>query len=145
MVHTCSHCVSIIFPQPTQQGTLYYFRRIYTIPHLFCRSDLFIFQKFCTCVDDTFLVPNESGWQSRERFIYFCRSISRFISLVLFFFSTSVALNIFSFYQLSLDSETFFMSLFGCSQFWAPTRFPEVICPGYSPACTQGLILSGTL
>ena len=29
---------------------------------------------------------------------------------------------------------TFCMSLFGRFQFWVPTRFPEVICPRYSPA-----------
>ena len=32
MLHTCSHFVPMIFPQSTQRVTLYYFRRIYTIP-----------------------------------------------------------------------------------------------------------------
>ena len=51
------------------------------------------------------------------------------------FFSTSVALNILSLYQLSLDFETFFMSLFGHFPFWVPTCFLEVICPRYGPDC----------
>ena len=60
---------------------------------------------------------------------YFCRSISRFVSLV--FLSASVTLNILSLYQLSLDFESFSMSLFGCFQFWVHTHFPEVIYPRY--------------
>ena len=28
------------------------------------------------------------------------------------------------------------MSLFGRFRFWAPTRFPGVICPRYDPDCT---------
>ena len=55
----------MIFPQSSQRGTLYYFRRILMI-HLFCHNDLFTFQ-FCTCVDDTFLVPIESAWKSLGR------------------------------------------------------------------------------
>ena len=73
----------------TQLASLYYFNRIYKmwfLPHLLSHHDLFSFQKFCTCVDDTFLVP--------VRFI--CISISRFISLI--FISIPVAWNI-----LSLD------------------------------------------
>ena len=60
---------------------------------------------------------------------YFCRLISRFISLV--FLSASVTWNILSLYQLSLDFESFSMSLFGCFQFWAHTHFPEVIYRRY--------------
>ena len=69
----------------TQLASLYYFNRIYKmwfLPHLLSHHDLFSFQKFCTCVDDTFLVP--------VRFI--CISISRFISLI--FISIPVAWNI---------------------------------------------------
>ena len=113
----------------------------YHLPHLFCRNDLFTFQ-FCTWVDDTFLVPNESlrhleerQWEIIVENINFRRLISRFISLV--FLSTSVASNILSLYQLSLDFETFFMSLFGRFLFWAHTHFPEVICPTY---CVGGII-----
>ena len=116
----------------------------YRLPHLFCRNDLFTFQ-FCACVDDTFLVSNESArhllerqWEIIEEKIYFCGSISGFISLV--FLSTSVALSILSLYQLFRDSETFSMSLFGHFQFWAPTRFPEVICPRYGPRGIISLI-----
>ena len=50
------------FLQPIQRASLYYFR-IYTmwfLPHLFCCNDLFNFQKFCECVDATFLFPYES-------------------------------------------------------------------------------------
>ena len=88
----------------------------YRLPHLFCHNDLFTLQ-FYASVDDAFLVPNESvqhlqerQWEVIEENIYFCRSISRFISLV--FLSASVALNISSLYQLSLDFESFSMSLF---------------------------------
>ena len=69
----------------TQLASLHYFNRIYKmwfLPHLLSHHDLFSFQKFCTCVDDTFLVP--------VRFI--CISISRFISLI--FISIPVAWNI---------------------------------------------------
>ena len=106
----------------------------YHLPHLFCHNDLFTLQ-FYACVDDTFLVPNESvqhlleKWEIIEENIYFCRSISRFISLV--FLSASVTLNILSLYQLSLDFESFSVSLFGRFRFWAHTHFPEVICPRY--------------
>ena len=107
----------------------------YRLPHLFCHNDLFTLQ-FYACVDDTFLVPNESlqhllgrQWEIVEENIYFCRSISRFISLV--FLSASVALNILSLYQLSPHFEHFSMSLFGRFCFWAHTHFPEVICPRY--------------
>ena len=58
-----------------------------------------------------------------ERFI--CLSISRFIYLI--FPSTLADLNILNLYQLFRD----FMSLFGRFRFWAPTRFPEVICLRY--------------
>ena len=85
------------FLQPTQQASLYYFRKTYSmwvLPHLFGHHDLFTFQKFCACIDDTFLVPKESTWQSLKRqweilfwssSLYkerFCRSINRFISLI---------------------------------------------------------------
>ena len=107
----------------------------YCLPHLFCCNDLFTLQ-FCACVDDTFLVPNESvqhllerQWEIIEENINFYRSISRFISLV--FLSTSVTLNILSLYQLSLDFENFSMSLLGHFRFWAHTLFPEIICPRY--------------
>ena len=59
----------------TQLASLYYFNRIYKmwfLPQLLSQHDFFTFQKFCTCVDDTILVP--------VRFI--CISISRFISLI---------------------------------------------------------------
>ena len=78
----------------------------YCLPHLFCHNDSFTLQ-FYACVDDTFLVPNESvqhllerRWEIIEENIYFYRLISGFISLV--FLSASVALNILSLYQLSL-------------------------------------------
>ena len=31
MLHTYSHCIPVILPEPTQWGILYYFRRIYMI------------------------------------------------------------------------------------------------------------------
>ena len=109
----------------------------YCLPYLFCRNDLFTF-RFCACVDDTFLVPNESvqhllerQWEIMEENINFCRLINRFIFLV--FLSTLVALNILSLYQLSLDFETFPLCLFGHFRFWVPTHFPEIICPRYGP------------
>ena len=107
----------------------------YCLTHLFCHNDLFTLQ-FYACVDDTFLVPNKSvqhllgrQWEIIEENIYFCRSISRFISLV--FLSDSVALNILSLYQLSLHFENFSVSLFGRFRLWAHTHFPGVICPRY--------------
>ena len=107
----------------------------YCLTHLFCHNDLFTLQ-FYACVDDTFLVPNKSiqhllgrQWEIIEENIYFCRSISRFISLV--FLSASVTWNILSLSQLSLDFESLSMSLFGCFQFWVHTHFPEVIYPRY--------------
>ena len=63
MLHIKCHCVAMIFSAAYQHATLYYFRRIYAIWflwHLFCRHDLFTFQKFCACADDAFLVSNES-------------------------------------------------------------------------------------
>ena len=96
----------------------------------FCRHYLFTFPNFCGCVDDTFLVPNESAWQSlerqreimvwsssllEERFI--CRSISRYISLMfnqLQFLSTYC---VFTNYFVILKN--FCMPLFGRFQFWA--------------------------
>ena len=116
----------------------------YRLPHLFCHNDLFTLQ-FYACIDDKFLVPNESvqhllerQWEIVEENIYFCRSISRFISLV--FLSVSVALNILSLYQLSLHCENFSMSLFGRFRFWEHTHFPEVICPRYGLGCIIFLI-----
>ena len=38
---------------------VYHYHYIYNF-YNFCRHGLFTFQKFCTCVDDTFLVLNES-------------------------------------------------------------------------------------
>ena len=95
----------LFFLQPTQRASSYYFRKIYRIwflSHLFCRHDLFTFQIFCACVEDTFLVPNESHdnrWRESEKqwsqvlheYRFICISISRFISLI--FLSTSFALN----------------------------------------------------
>ena len=43
---------------------------------LFCRHNLFTFQKFCTCVDDMLLVPNKSmtiaGETARKNGLKFC-------------------------------------------------------------------------
>ena len=109
----------------------YYFRRVYTmwfLLYLVHRHDLFTFQKFRTCVDDTFLVHNESH-NNRNLFVDWW--VARFISLI--FLSTSVALNILlSLYQLFCDFENF-ISLFDRFRFWVPTRFPEVIRPRYDP------------
>ena len=101
------------------------------IPHLFCRHGLFTFQEFCACVDDTFLVSNESHdnrcrdsekqWSEvshKERFL--CISISRFTSLI--FLSTSAALNISSFYQLFVVLEILCPYL-GASDFGRPPFF----------------------
>ena len=62
------HCIQAVivfqwfFLQPTVQARLYYFRRIcmmWCLPDLFCFHDVFTFQKYCTSVDYTFLVPNQ--------------------------------------------------------------------------------------
>ena len=124
----------------TQQASLYCFRKIYKmwfLPHLFCCHDLFTFQKFCTCVDDTSLVPKKSTWQllerqqeimawssslQEERFI--CRLISRFISLIFYQFQLLWTYWVFTSYFVIL--KIFCMSLFEHSQFWAPTHFPKL-------------------
>ena len=95
----------LFFLQLTQRASSYYFRRIYRmwfLSHLFCCHDLFTFQIFCACLDDTFLVPNESHdnrWRDSEKqwshilpkYRFISISISRFVSLI--FLSTSLALN----------------------------------------------------
>ena len=87
-----------------------------------------LLSKNFTCVDDTFLVHNESH-NNRNLFVDWW--VARFISLI--FLSTSVALNILlSLYQLFCDFENF-ISLFDRFRFWVPTRFPEVIRPRYDP------------
>ena len=89
-------------------------------------------------VDDAFLVPNESAWQSLERhweiMVYMkfykkrfiCRLKSRLISLI--FLSMSVALSIWNLYQLFCCFENFLHV-----PIWASTDFLEVICPRYNP------------
>ena len=74
-------------------------------------NHLIIFQIFCACIDNTFLVPNESHnncwgdsqkkW-SEKRFI--CISASR----LSYFLSPWVALNILSLYQLFHGFENFY-------------------------------------
>ena len=113
------------------------------LPHRFCHRDLFTFQKFCACVDNTFLVPNESAWHSlerqqeimvwssslhKERLI--CISISRFISLIIFQLQLLWTRWIFTSYFVI--SKNFCMFLFKRFRFWAPTCFLEVICPSYN-------------
>ena len=147
------------FLQPTQWASLYYFRKIYTmwfLLHLFFRHDLFTFPNFCGCVDDTFLVPNESAWQSlerqreimvwssslfEERFI--CRSISRSISLMFNQLQFPSTYCVFTNYFMILKN--FCMPLFGRFQFWAPTRFSEVICPRYHPSLSDLILTTVTL
>ena len=65
------------------------------------------------------------AWISARREIY--------AQINLIFLSTSVALNIWVFTSFFLILKIVYMSLFGRFQFWAPTRFPEVICPRYDP------------
>ena len=110
----------------------------YHLPYLFSCKDLFTFQ-FCACVDDTFLVPNKSvqhllerQWEIIEEYIYFCRSISRFISLVFYQLQLLWTYWVFTSYLLILKLFPP-MYLFGHFRFRAPTRFPEVICPRYGP------------
>ena len=79
-----------------------------------------------------------AGETARNNNLKFCTKTDLFayreVDLFLFFFfSTSVALNILSLYPLFRDFE-YFVSSFGCSRFWAPTHFPELICLRYDPA-----------
>ena len=112
--------------------------------HIFSHHDLLTFIKFCACIDETFLVPNESTWQSlekpdglmawryslhKERFI--CRSVSRFISLIFYQLQLLWTYWVFTGYFVIL--KILCMSQFGCFQFWGPTHFPEVICLRYDP------------
>ena len=76
-------------------------------------------------------VKNNSLKFYTKRFI--CRSISRFIPLIFFFFSTSVVLNIRVFTSHFMILKIFYMSLFGHFRFWAPNYFPDVIWPRYNP------------
>ena len=103
------------------------------LPYLFCCHDLFTCQKFCACVDNTFLVPNEFHemcWRGSKKYwsevlhkdTFFWILISRCISLD--FLSTSVALNISSRYLLFRDFGSF-MSLFGHFRFWVPPIFQK--------------------
>ena len=64
--------------------------------------------------------------KKKDLFAYRYRRIS------LYFLSASIALNIWSLYQLFHDFENF-MSLFGFFQFLAPTCFLEVFYPSYDP------------
>ena len=115
------------------------------LPHLFCHHDLFTFQKFCACVDETFLVPNKYTWQSLERQQeimawnyslqedrFICKLRSRLIFLIFCQLQLGWTYWVFTSYFMIL--KILCMSLFGCFRFWAPTRFPEVICPRYNPA-----------
>ena len=101
-------------------------------------------QKFCACVDHTFLVPNVSVWKllerQRELMVwssslheekFICRSIIRFFSLILYQLQLLWTYWVFTSYFVIL--KIFYMSLFRCFRFWAPTHFPEVICPRYDP------------
>ena len=78
------------------------------LPHRFCRHDLFTFQKFWVCVDDSFLVPNKSTWKSMER---------------------QQEIMVWSFAQRKI----FCMFLFERFWSWVPTPFPEVISLRYDP------------
>ena len=136
-----SLCSNVFFLQPTQRASLYYFRKIYTmwfLPHVFCHHDLFTLQKFCACIDKTFLVPNKSTWQSsekpdglmawtsslqEERFIW--RLINRFISLI--FYQLQLLWRYWVFTCYSMILEILCMSLFGRFQFWVPTHFLNLI------------------
>ena len=101
-------------------------------------------QKSCAGVDHTFLVPNESAWQSLERqqeiMVWrsslhenkiICRAIIRFIFPIFYQLQLLWAWRVFISYFVIL--KIFCMFLFGHFWFWAPTRFPEVICPWYDP------------
>ena len=74
----------------------------------------------------------------RHEELFICILISRFIYLI--FLSTSFALNILSLYQLFRDFENF-MALFGRFWLWAPTHFPEVICPKYGAANLGNILI----
>ena len=106
------HCVFLL---PTQWASLYYFMRIYTmwfLPHFFSCCDLFTFKKFCRSLRLYIFSFWQAPWQLQERQweiivwssakrkIYLHIDLSRCISL--YFPSASVALNIFSVYQLIL-------------------------------------------
>ena len=96
--------------------------------HLSCCHDLFTLQKFCACIDNTFLVPNEPVyflerhqeimvWSSilqEEKFIYI--SISRFVSLVIY--QLQLLWTYWTFTSYFLILKNFCMSLFGCLWFW---------------------------
>ena len=119
---------AVIVLQPTQRASLYYFKRMYVmrfLPHLFCRHDSFTLQKICGCVDDTFLVPNESHdnhCRDSEKNLQFCTKRDLFsnrLDLFLIFLSTTAALNKLNYYQIFRDIENF-MSLFGPSRIRQP-------------------------
>ena len=79
-----------LFLQPTQQATLYYFGRIYTmwfLLHLFCHHELFTFHKFCTSLDDTFLVP--------EIYMYIYTYIYIYIYIYAYIYITNINIYIY--------------------------------------------------
>ena len=131
------------FLQPIQRASLYYFR-IYTmwfLLHLFCCNDLLNFQKFCECVDATFLFPYEShdncSIDSRKKWSEVLHSNNLHIDKKIYFSSFSVnfsKLQLLWTYWLQLrhDFENF-MSLFENFWFWVLTRFLAVICPRNDP------------
>ena len=147
MLHTSSHCVSMIFSvaYPASWFVLFQGDIDDVISKTSFLQPWFVnLRKFCACVDQTFLVPNESTWQSleRQREIiiwssslhekkFICRSINRFISPIFYQFQLLWIWWVFTSYFVIL--KIFCMSLFGRFWFWAPTRFPEVICPWYDP------------
>ena len=115
--------------------------------HMFSSAMTFTFQNFCACVDDMFLVSNESTWQSLERHQeimvwssslleerFICRLISRFISLMYYQLQLLCTHWVFTSYFVILKN--FCMSLFGHFQFWASIHFLGVLCPRYDPVLT---------
>ena len=101
----------------------------------------FNFQKFCACVDATFLFPYKShdncSRDSRKKWTEVLHSNNLHIDKKIYFSSFSVnfsKLQLFWTYWLQLchDFENF-MSLFENFWFWVLTRFLAVICPRNDP------------
>ena len=124
-------CCSNFFCSLPSELVCIILERMYTmwfLPHLFCSHNSFTLQKICECVDDIFLVLNESHdnhCSDSEKNLQFCTKKDLFadrLDLFLIFLSTTAALNKLNYYQIFRDIEHF-MSLLGPSRIRHPPVF----------------------
>ena len=142
MLHTSSYCVPMTFSAAYPASYFVLFQDIHNvISTTSLLLQWFNFQKFCACVDATFLFPYEShdncSIDSRKKWSEVLHSNNLHIDKKIYFSSFSVnfsKLQLLWTYWLQLrhDFENF-MSLFENFWFWVLTRFLAVICPRNDP------------